>query len=216
MRFPRVLPDELPLGPIAGAALRCFAINGYHGTTIRQIAAEAGLSVAGVYHHFGSKQAILVSLCEVAMQELIRASEEAVAAAGADILDRFDALVECLVEFHADFSAVAFVTFSEIRSLEGAAQENHLASRRREQEIITGLVEEGVGAGVFTTDQPRHVARAISSICIGISQWYRPHQGIGLDRLTEIHVDICRSTAGIVDVSRRHETAASEGDTALI
>lgn len=193
-----MLPDELPLAPITQAALRRFAVNGYHGTTIRQVAAEAGLSVPGVYHHFGSKQSILVHLCEVAMDELIGASTRAVAEAGDALLDRFDALVECLVEFHANFADVAFVTFSEIRSLEPQARERHLAARRREQELITGLVEEGVQEGIFAAEDPRHVARAISSICIGISQWYHPDRGLSVDGLAEIHVRICRDTARFV------------------
>lgn len=193
-----MLPDELPLTPIARAALRCFAVNGYHGTTIRQIASESGLSVPGVYHHFGSKQDILVDLCEVAMRELISASKRAIAGAGDAVLDRFDALVECLVEFHANFADVAFVTFSEIRSLEAQARERHLAARRREQELITGLVEKGVQEDIFATDHPRHVARAISSICIGISQWYHPDRGLPVEELAEIHVRICRDTARLM------------------
>lgn len=195
MRFPRMLPRELPLAPITRAALGCFAVNGYHGTTIRQVATAAELSVPGVYHHFGSKHAILDDLCEVAMRELISASERAIAGAGEDVLDRFDALVECLVEFHADFADVAFVTFSEIRSLQGEARERHLAARRREQELITGLVEEGVTNGDFGTQDPRHVARAISSICIGVSQWYRSGGGLSPAELTDAHVRICRDAA---------------------
>ena len=198
MKFPRMLPDELPLAPITKAALRCFVINGYHGTTIRQVAAEAGLSVPGVYHHFGSKQSILVHLSEVAMHELLSASTRSVAGAGDAVLDRFDALVECLVEFHANFADVAFVTFSEIRSLDTHARERHLAARRREQELITELVEEGVQEGIFATEDPRHVARAISSICIGISQWYHPDRGLSVDGLAETHVRICRDTARFV------------------
>lgn len=195
MRFPRMLPQKLPLAPITRAALECFAVNGYHGTTIRQIATAAGLSVPGVYHHFGSKHEILVGLSEVAMRELIDASERAIVAAGEGVLDRFDALVESLVEFHADFSDVAFVSFSEIRSLKGQAQERHLEQRRREQQMITDVVEEGVDTGVFATDDPRHVARAITSICLGISQWYRPGRELSSEELTDSHVRICRDTA---------------------
>ncbi len=198
MRFPRMLPEELSLGSITRAALQCFVVNGYHGTSIRQIASAAGLSVPGVYHHYASKQSILVELCDITMQELIDASQAAMSCAGDSVLDRFDALVECLVAFHADFADVAFVTFSEIRSLDGEARQRHLAARRQEQELLTSLVEAGVQEGVFTTEDPRHVARAISSICLGISQWYRPERGLSVDALAETHVRICRDAARCV------------------
>ena len=198
MKFSRMLPDQLPLSPITQAALRCFAVNGYHGTTIRQIAAEAGLSVPGVYHHFESKHALLVDLCNVAMTELLEASHRALDAAGDSVLNRFDALVECLVQFHTDFADVAFVSFSEIRALQGQAREDHLAQRRKEQQLVTDLVNEGVTTGIFTTQDPRHVARAITSICLGMSQWYRPDGGLSVDELAGTHVRICRDTAGFI------------------
>ncbi len=40
------------------AALECFVERGYHGTTIRQIANRAGVSVPGLYHHYASKLAL--------------------------------------------------------------------------------------------------------------------------------------------------------------
>ena len=54
--------SDNPWTPVQGAALRCFARAGYHGTSIRSIATEANLSVPGLYHHWPSKQAILQAL----------------------------------------------------------------------------------------------------------------------------------------------------------
>ena len=50
------------LSPALASALRIFVEQGYHGTSVRQIAAGAGLSVPGLYHHFPSKQALLVGI----------------------------------------------------------------------------------------------------------------------------------------------------------
>lgn len=46
------------------AALELFSQQGYRGTTIRQIAESAGLSVGNVYYHFPSKEAIFEFLLE--------------------------------------------------------------------------------------------------------------------------------------------------------
>lgn len=182
------------LNQISQGALECFAETGYHGTTIRQIARAAKLSVPGVYHHYSSKHEILDDISERAMQELIDASGRAIENAGEKLIDRFDALVECLVQFHTDFADVAFVSFSEIRSLQPEARKRHVEQRRQEQEMITALVEEGVESGEFATQHPRTVGRAITSICLGISQWYRPERGITVEELAEAHVRICRDT----------------------
>ena len=43
---------------IIRAALPLFSQQGYHGTSMRQIAAAAGIALGGIYNHFESKEAI--------------------------------------------------------------------------------------------------------------------------------------------------------------
>ncbi|WP_306602293.1 TetR/AcrR family transcriptional regulator [Geothrix sp. 21YS21S-2] len=47
---------------ILEAALRLFSKQGYRGTSIREIAAEAGLSTGNVYHHFPDKETLFTTL----------------------------------------------------------------------------------------------------------------------------------------------------------
>jgi AcrR family transcriptional regulator len=44
------------------SALQAIAANGYHGSTLAGIAAEAGLTTAGLLHHFPSKEQLLVAV----------------------------------------------------------------------------------------------------------------------------------------------------------
>lgn len=186
-------PQGIPLDALCVAALSRFTRNGYHGTSIREIATESGLSVAGLYHHYPSKAAILETMCEVAMQELLAGLQQA-KEASRDPLDRFNRIISCLLQFHAEFGDIAFVTYSEIRSLEPVPRERHLQSRREVQSFVTEAVEEGNAAGVFTTSYPRHAARAITNICLGVAQWYRPEKTMGIPELVSVYSEICRDT----------------------
>jgi AcrR family transcriptional regulator len=47
---------------ILQAALQLFSKQGYRGTSIREIAAAAGLSTGNVYHHFPIKEAPFTTL----------------------------------------------------------------------------------------------------------------------------------------------------------
>jgi len=47
-------------GAIQAAARRLFDLHGFEGTTIRSIAAEAGVGVGTVHLHFGDKEALLL------------------------------------------------------------------------------------------------------------------------------------------------------------
>ena len=91
-------PPALPR--ILQAALEAFVEHGYHGTSIRDIAAASGLSVPGVYHHYRSKQEILAALMAATMEELLGRSRAALASAGDDPVARFEAVVESMLRFH--------------------------------------------------------------------------------------------------------------------
>ena len=64
--------DDAELPRVLEAALEAFAKHGYHGTSIRELASTAGLSVPGLYHHYPSKQDILVALLEDVMRDLVQ------------------------------------------------------------------------------------------------------------------------------------------------
>ncbi len=46
---------------ILAAARTLFAARGYHATTVRDIAADAGVNAALVHHYFGSKEQVFVA-----------------------------------------------------------------------------------------------------------------------------------------------------------
>ncbi|WP_300386625.1 TetR/AcrR family transcriptional regulator [uncultured Nocardioides sp.] len=181
---------------ILGAALVAFAEHGYHGTSIRDVAAASGLSVPGVYHHFRSKQEILRALMDATMDELLGRCEAALRDAGADPAARFDSLVESFVRFHMFRRPQAFVGSSEIRSLEADNRAAYVARRDAAQRLLEEAVAEGVAAGGFSAEHPDEVARAISSLCVGVASWYRPDGPLTPDQLVQRHLVLARRMAG--------------------
>jgi AcrR family transcriptional regulator len=47
---------------IITAAYRLFLDRGYHGTSMRQIAQEAGVALGGIYNHFSSKEDVFLAV----------------------------------------------------------------------------------------------------------------------------------------------------------
>ncbi len=62
---------------IVEAGLACFDRNGIAGTTLEDIASEAGVSKGAVYHHFGGKRAILHEIREQVALPLLDAADTA-------------------------------------------------------------------------------------------------------------------------------------------
>ena len=187
-------PPELP-APLA-AALEAFAEHGYHGTTVREIASRAGLSVPGLYHHYPSKQSLLQGLSELTMSELLDRSAAALAEAGDDPLARFEALVESLLRFHMYRREQAFVGSTEIRSMDADYRAVYVGHRDAQQRLVDEAVEDGVAAGVFTTPYPKDAARALTTMCVGVSTWYRPGGPLGPDELIARNLEFARELVG--------------------
>ncbi|MBE9528391.1 MAG: TetR/AcrR family transcriptional regulator [Proteobacteria bacterium] len=73
---------------ILDAAEKLLAHNGYHATTLRAITAEAGVNVAAVNYHFGSKEALLDNVIERRIVPLNSARMEMLESVRADALTR--------------------------------------------------------------------------------------------------------------------------------
>lgn len=185
-----------PLSPILTAALAAFVEQGYHGTSVREIASRAGLSVPGLYHHYPSKQTMLVAITSAAMTELLGRSTHAEDEAGADPVNRFDVVVESLLLFHVHRQDVAFLCSTEIRSLDPGHREAYLAQRDAQQRMLDRIVLDGVEAGKFATSHPLDASRAVTTMCVGVATWYRPGGRLSPEELVEVYSELARGTVG--------------------
>ncbi|MCW2621492.1 MAG: helix-turn-helix protein, partial [Frankiales bacterium] len=177
----------LTLEPPLAGALAAFVELGYHGATIRDIAQRAGLSVPGVYHHWPSKQHLLVALLDLTMADLLHRTSEALAG-GADPVARFTNLVECLTLFHTHRRDLGFIGASEMRSLEEPARERIRAARNDQQRMVDDEVLAGCRLGLFETPLPREAARAVVTMCTALAQWWSPAGPAAPEEVAEQYV----------------------------
>ncbi|MFE9453761.1 TetR/AcrR family transcriptional regulator [Streptomyces sp. NPDC006739] len=64
--MPRISPErrEARRAEIVAAARRCFSRDGFHQTSMPDIAAEAGVSAGAPYRYFASKEEIILAIAE--------------------------------------------------------------------------------------------------------------------------------------------------------
>ena len=79
---------------IVGAARRCFARDGFHRTSMPDIAAEAGVSVGAPYRHFSSKDELILEIAGQAFGALFAPVEELAGSTGGVALA--DLVVSCV------------------------------------------------------------------------------------------------------------------------
>jgi AcrR family transcriptional regulator len=177
---------------IRDACVRLFAQKGFQGTGIRDIAAEAGVTSAALYHYVGTKEELLLEIMDGALDQLIAAARE-IAADVESPEARLAALVEHHVWFHAVHQLATIVTDTEIRSLSGDARAGVIARRDAYEAIWRKVVAEGVAGGAFRVDEPRIATTALLQMCTGVAHWYLPAGPLTLTRLCRIHADLALS-----------------------
>lgn len=155
------------------AAADAFAAKGFHATTTRDIASRAGLSPAGVYVHFASKEDLLYQLC----REGHEVARDALAAAAAEAGGPKEALSDVVGTFarwHAEQHQVARIVQYEFRHLTEEHRHEVLGLRREIDGIVTQVIEAGVTSGDFSVSDPRATALAVTSMAVDVARWYHP------------------------------------------
>lgn len=175
---------------ILDSAVRLFTEVGYHGTSIRDIAADASVTVPSIYYHFKSKQEILQQIMVGILEEVYAETVEAVESAGEHSADRLEALVRHWILFHVRRLGPATVGASEIRSLDEHGLTLIVELRDRQEALFRTVVSDGLEAGVFATPHPREAARAIINMGRAIVQWYRPEGPVGPEEMADQYAEL--------------------------
>lgn len=181
--------DELVLDPVLRAAVSAFVETGYHGATVRRVAQLAGLSVPGIYHHFATKQDMLVGILDITMDDLLHRSHLAKEEGGGDPVATFCLLVECLALFHCYRRDLGLIGASEMRSLEPANRARIASLRTAQQRLLDAEVDQAHRSGVFAVRYPHDAARAVTTMCSAIPQWYRVGQEATPEAIAGRYVD---------------------------
>lgn len=155
---------ELSLDPVLTAAVQVFAETGYHGATMRVVAAEADLSVAGVYRYHRSKQHLLVALADVQLGDL-GWRVDAAAAQAADPASAFADMVRAVVLAQVHRRDLSFIVETELRSLQEPDRSRIVALRADVERAMIDAAVGAAAAGLFSAPDPVAGAQAVLSLC---------------------------------------------------
>ena len=142
-------------------ALACLKEKGWARTTVRDIAAAAGVNHAAIGYHFGSREALLTEAFIQAMEEwgdTIAKLVEASATVDAGPRERYEAFWRAAIESYVDNRKLW------LASVEAAVQAEHLPQVR--ELLVAGLKEgrSGLAAGLLGIDEDAIDGRALRTI----------------------------------------------------
>ncbi|WP_020670074.1 TetR/AcrR family transcriptional regulator [Amycolatopsis nigrescens] len=188
------------------AAVKLFADKGFHGTGIRDLASAAKLSSASLYHYMGTKEELLAELMDASLRRLVTAADEVTAGVPAPAA-RLSRLVALHVFTHALQPDETKVVDNEVRALSPAARRPVVALRDGYEARWASVLEDGVEAGVFDTDQPSATRLALLEMCNGVARWYSPRGKLSLDELAAHYARLAGRMLGCEVASDRADLA---------
>jgi AcrR family transcriptional regulator len=172
---------ESPRQRLLGSAVELFAHQGYTGSSVRDLARNSEISLAGLYHHFASKEEILFEIQKEAFEQLLAP------------LAHFDRTIppgvrlELFVKNHIGFFSRQTTKMKllshELSALEGE-RGNHIGRLRAKYyqiclEAVTDLLEDMGGSEV----SPRVATMSLFGMINWIYRWYPRPSDPGPDEL---------------------------------
>ncbi len=181
---------------LAGTAARLFAERGFHGTSMGDLAEAMGVQKASLYSLTPSKQELLY--------RIMRDGADAFHAGLDAIPEELPAVERIRLALRSHLGvvsqqlSVATVFTREWRYLEGVQREEILVERRRYEERIRGLFQDGVETGALRSDLDVAAATLlVLSAANWAYTWLSPGRDTAdlADRFTAILVDGIRGYA---------------------
>ncbi len=154
-------------------AVDLFNRQGYDATSVGDVARELGLTKSAIYHHVPSKEHLLQSAVDEALDALTAALDAVSATDGLDAEQRLRAAVRSSVTVLVDHlpAVTLLLRVHGNTPVEKAA----LARRRGIDERLADMVRDAVDEGVLRDDlDPLVISRLLFGMVNSLVEWVRP------------------------------------------
>jgi TetR/AcrR family transcriptional regulator len=155
------------------ASARLFADRGYHRSSVRDIARATGLTTAGLYYYFKSKEDLLFLTCDHILQ-LVEAGLDAALAGAATPEERLARFVRNHLETFSSHMPEMKVLAHESAHLQGESLERLAAKKRQYFLRCAAILGELRGGPGDDGSDLRTATMALFGMLNWIYTWYRP------------------------------------------
>jgi AcrR family transcriptional regulator len=176
---------------ILRVAAGVIAERGFYSATVRDIAEAAGILSGSLYHHFKSKDEILIEILR-SMVERTQSSYRDIAAGKNPPEDSVRALVMLGFDVLDTWQTELTILQNDFALLERFDDFAFIVEAQNEiADIWRNEIERGKAARVFSADIDSRVAyRAIMGSILSASRWYRKSQGLSAAEVGRQHADL--------------------------
>ena len=171
-------------------AAAVFAERGYDQTSIQDLADAIGLAAGGLYHYIGSKERLLISICDQLMEPLLAAARGLVAEPATPV-ERLRALVRLWVAHVVEHRDHMLVFQQERHAIERGDQWRGVrGSRKRFERLVEDALAGVEDSGEATFADRRLALSALLGMVNHTAQWYRPRGRLSPVEIADGYADL--------------------------
>jgi TetR/AcrR family transcriptional regulator, cholesterol catabolism regulator len=171
------------------AAARLFAQRGYDQTSVPDLARELGLATGSLYHYFGSKEQLLIEICDQLMDPLLERARD-LTTQDAPPKQRLRDLVRLWVAHVVEHRDHMLVFQQQRHAIQHGAQWRSVrASRKAFEDLVADVLAE-----LHSPADPPQKRRLLLAALLGMvnhtAQWYRPTGSLTAQEIADGYVDL--------------------------
>jgi len=200
------------LNRILEAATGVIARDGYQKASMRSVAKAAGVSLAGMYHYFDSKEKMLFLIQFRTFNSLLNGLREKLHGV-ADPERQLDIMVRNHVGYFAANMAALKVCSHELDSLSGDAYDETRSIRREYYELTRGILDKLIQSRCPNQSLDGHVlTMSLFGMLNWLYRWYEPKRGRSPALITDQIVALF--LGGLNESTRERSTSPGRGAAA--
>ena len=170
-------------------AAQVFRQKGYHGASMEDIAAAVHLRKASLYHHFSSKQEILLEILDRALQLLLE-KISAITEQNISADKKLRLMIRQYLQILAENVDLAAVLLFEHRALERRQHARHVPNRDKFESLWKDVIAEGVKTKLFQCDDIPLIARALLGQLNWTITWFHDDGGKSIEQIADEYSDL--------------------------
>jgi len=172
-------------------AARVFARRGYDQTSVPELAEELGIAAGSLYHYFGSKEQLLIAICDQLMDPLLDEARTLLADDTRRPEEHLRALVRVWVA-HVVAHADHMLVFQQERHAiaHGDQWRGVREDRKQFEKLVESVVERAHADGSAAIEDPRLTLAALLGMVNHTAQWYRPRGRLSAREIADGYVDL--------------------------
>jgi AcrR family transcriptional regulator len=174
---------------ILRAAAELFAEYGYHGVGVAQLEKAVGLQRGALYHHIGSKEALLY---EISTSQLVVMAEvaERIEREEADPEQRIRRLARAVMENIAEHRLEWTVHYRDFSALTGERLAHALELRARYERVWMSSLQAGVETGAFLPLADTVAGKGILGMFNYSYIWMDSEGRLAPDKIADLFCDV--------------------------